>query len=245
MRWCHIPIFQSESVITVTRTTVAVQAFQFLNISFCYTLFCFYLQLVNHPLRTLLWPGRGPDFQLVVIAAMVTSYARSSSSIKARYLHPTKSFISWTRSSVRQANRIIQLEIYENQLEFFEASMNAKGASSAALLAINPPTFLQIIIVANRPTLPFSWGGGRRFVTGHRQIKDRRRETMDLHQALRTSDKSTATASYAFNHIPKTQDTLSTQHSASTFDIATFDDRHAITISVSYTHLTLPTSDLV
>lgn len=131
MRWCHIPIFQSESVITVTRTTVAVQAFQFLNISFCYTLFCFFLQLVNHPLRTLLRPWRGPDFQLVVIAAMVTSYARSSSSIKARYLDPTKSFILWTRSSVRQANRI--------QLEFSKASMNAKGASSAALLAINRP----------------------------------------------------------------------------------------------------------
>ena len=30
---------------------------------------------------------------------------------------------------------------------------------------------LRIIIVANRQTLPFSWGGGRRFVTGHRQIK--------------------------------------------------------------------------
>ena len=65
-------------------------------------------------------------------------------------------------------------------------------------------TFLQIIIVASRPTLPFSWGGGRRFVTGRRQIKDRCRETMDLHQALQTSDKSTTTASYAFNHIPKT-----------------------------------------
>ena len=90
-------------------------------------------------------------------------------------------------------------------------------------------TFLQIIIVASRPTLPFSWGGGRRFATGRRQIKDRCRETIDLHQALQTSDKSTTTASYAFNHIPKTQDTLSTQHSASTFDIATFDDRHAIT----------------
>lgn len=139
MRWCHIPIFQSESVITVTRTTVAVQAFQFLNISFCYTLFCFFSQPVNHPLATFLWPGRGPDFQLVVFAAMVTSYARSSSSIKARYLHPTKSFILWTRSSVRQANRYIQLEIYEDQLEFSEASMNAKGASSAALLAINRP----------------------------------------------------------------------------------------------------------
>ena len=96
MRWCHIPIFQSESVITVTRTTVAVQAFQFLNISFCYTLFCFFSQLVNHPLRTLLWPGRGPDFQLVVFAAMVTSYARSSSSIKARYLDPQTSFILQT-----------------------------------------------------------------------------------------------------------------------------------------------------
>ena len=70
---------------------------------------------------------------------MVTSYARSSSSIKARYLDPTKSFILWTRSSVRQANRIIQLEIYENQLEFSKASMNAKGASSEALLAINRP----------------------------------------------------------------------------------------------------------
>ena len=116
-----------------------ILAFQFLNISFCYTLFCFYLNLVNRPLRTLLWPGRGPDFQFVVFAAMVTSYARSSSSIKAQYLHPTKLFILWTRSSVRQANRIIQLEIYENQLEFSKASMNAKGTSSAALLAINRP----------------------------------------------------------------------------------------------------------
>ena len=158
MRWCHIPIFQSESVITVTRTTVAVQAFQFLNISFCYTLFCFFLQLVNHPLRTLLRPWRGPDFQLVVIAAMVTSYARSSSSIKARNLHPTKSFILWTRSSVRQANRI--------QLEFSKASMNAKRALRQLFWRSTDLTFLQIIIVANRPTLPFSWGGGRRFVTG-------------------------------------------------------------------------------
>lgn len=228
MRWCHIPIFQSESVITVTRTTVAVQAFQFLNISFCYTLFCFFLQLVNHPLRTLLRPWRGPDFQLVVIAAMVTSYARSSSSIKARNLHPTKSFILWTRSSVRQANRI--------QLEFSKASMNAKRALRQLFWRSTDLTFLQIIIVANRPTLPFSWGGGRRFVTGRRQIKDRCRETMDLHQALQTSDKSTTTASYAFNHIPKTLHQLyhlstRTQHSASTFDIATFDDRHAITIS--------------
>lgn len=65
-------------------------------------------------------------------------------------------------------------------------------------------TFLQIIIVASRPTLPFSWGGGRRLATGRRQIKDRCREIMDLHQALQTSDKSTATASYAFNHIPNT-----------------------------------------
>ena len=95
-------------------------------------------------------------------------------------------------------------------------------------------TFLQIIIVASRPTLPFSWGGGRRFVTGRRQIKDRCRETMDLHQALQTSDKSTTTASYAFNHTPKTLHQLyhlstRTHYSASTFDIATFDDRHAIT----------------
>lgn len=95
--------------------------------------------LLTPPIKNSPWPGRGPDFQLVVFAAMVTSYARSSSSIKARYIHPTKSFILWTRSSVRQANRYIQLEIYEDQLEFSEASMNAKGASSAALLAINRP----------------------------------------------------------------------------------------------------------
>ena len=54
MSHSNIPVY--ESVITVTRTTVAVQAFQFLNISFCYTLFCFYLQLVNQPLATLLRP---------------------------------------------------------------------------------------------------------------------------------------------------------------------------------------------
>ena len=127
---------------------------------------------------------------------MVTSYARSSSSIKARYLDPQTSFILWTRSSVRQANRI--------QLEFSKASMNAKRALRQLFWRSTDLTFLQIIIVANRPTLPFSWGGGRRFVTGRRQIKDRCRETMDLHQALQTSDKSTATASYAFNHIPNT-----------------------------------------
>ena len=194
MSHSNIPVY--ESVITVTRTTVAVQAFQFLNISFCYTLFCFYLQLVNHPLATLLRPWRGPDFQLVVIAAMVTSYARSSSSIKARYLDPQTSFILWTRSSVRQANRI--------QLEFSKASMNAKRALRQLFWRSTDLTFLQIIIVASRPTLPFSWGGGRRFATGRRQIKDRCREIMDLHQALQTSDKSTATASYAFNHIPNT-----------------------------------------
>ena len=215
MRWCHIPVFQSESVITVTRTTVAVQAFQFLDISFCYTLFCFYSQLVNHPLRTLLRPWRGPDFQLVVIAAMVTSYARSSSSIKARNLHPTKSFILWTRSSVRQANRI--------QLEFSKASMNAKRALRQLFWRSTDLTFLQIIIVASRPTLPFSWGGGRRFATGRRQIKDRCRETMDLHQALQTSDKSTTTASYAFNHIPKP---LSTVSPFDTHTLQRFNIRH-------------------
>ena len=52
MSHSNTPVY--ESVITVTRTIDAVQAFQFLNISFCYALFCFYLQLVNHPLRTLL-----------------------------------------------------------------------------------------------------------------------------------------------------------------------------------------------
>ena len=82
-------------------------------------------------------------------------------------------------------------------------------------------TFLQIIIVASRPTLPFSWGGGRRFVTGRRQIKDRCRETMDLHQALQTSDKSTTTASYAFNHIPKPLSTVPPfdTHTAQRFNI--------------------------
>ena len=110
-----------------------------------------------------------------------------------------------------------------------KTSTNVKRALRQLFWRSTDLTFLQIIIVASRPTLPFSWGGGRRFATGRRQIKDRCRETMDLHQALQTSDKSTTTASYAFNHIPKTQDTLSTQHSASTFDIATFDDRHAIT----------------
>ena len=94
---------------------------------------------------------------------MVTSYARSSSSIKARYLDPQTSFILWTRSSVRQANRI--------QLEFSKASMNAKRALRQLFWRSTDLTFLQIIIVANRPTLPFSWGGGRRFVTGRCQIK--------------------------------------------------------------------------
>ena len=129
---------------------------------------------------------------------MVTSYARSSSSIKARYLDPQTSFILWTRSSVRQANRI--------QLEFSKASMNAKRALRQLFWRSTDLTFLQIIIVANRPTLPFSWGGGRRVVTGWTPPNQRSnsRETMDLHQALQTSDKSTTTASYAFNHIPKT-----------------------------------------
>ena len=129
---------------------------------------------------------------------MVTLYARSSSSIKARYLDPQTSFILWTRSSVRQANRI--------QLEFSKASMNAKRALRQLFWRSTDLTFLQIIIVANRPTLPFSWGGGRRVVTGWTPPNQRSnsRETMDLHQALQTSDKSTTTASYAFNHIPKT-----------------------------------------
>ena len=64
-------------------------------------------------------------------------------------------------------------------------------------------TFLRIIIVANRPTLPFSWGGGRRFVTGRRQIIGQTQGDYGPPQVLQNSDKSTTTASYAFNHTPK------------------------------------------
>jgi hypothetical protein len=128
----------------------------------------------------------------------------SSSSIKARYLDPSSLFILWTRSSVRQANRIIQLEIYENQLEFSRASMNAKGASSAVLLAINRPYVSSNHYCCKSSNSPMFLGRGKKICDWTRQIKDRCRETMDLHQALQTSDKSTATASYTFNHIPNT-----------------------------------------
>ena len=63
-------------------------------------------------------------------------------------------------------------------------------------------TFLQIIIVANRPTLPFSWGGGRRYATGRRQIIGQTQGDYGPPQALQTSEKSTTIASY-IDHIPK------------------------------------------
>ena len=171
MRWCHIPIFQSESVITVTRTTVAVQAFQFLNISFCYTLFCFYLQLFNHPLRTLLWPGRGPDFQLDVSATMVTSYARSSSSIKARiYTQLNRSYYGHDRVFVKQIE-LFNWKSMKINWNFLKLRWMPKEHLRQLFWRSTDLAFLQIIIVESCPTLPFSWGGGRRFVTGRRQIK--------------------------------------------------------------------------
>ena len=86
MSHSNIPVY--ESVITVTRTTVAVQALQIRNIGFYCALFCFYSQLVNHPLRTLLLAAGLPT---CCLAAMVNMYARSSST-KARYQDPSTSF---------------------------------------------------------------------------------------------------------------------------------------------------------
>ena len=104
MRWCHIPIFQSESVITVTRTTVAVQAFQFLNISFCYTLFCFYLQLVNHPLRTLLSsPDAGRSSNLLSLPPwLLRTRAAAVASKPDIYTQPNRSYYGHDRVFVKQ-----------------------------------------------------------------------------------------------------------------------------------------------
>lgn len=151
------------------------------------------------------------------------------------YTQPNRSYYGHDRVFVKQID-IFNWKSMKINWNFLKLRWMPKEHLRQLFWRSTDLTFLQIIIVASRPTLPFSWGGGRRFVTGRRQIKDRRRETMDLHQALQTSDKSTTTASYAFNHIPKTLHQLyhlstRTQHSVSTFDIATFDDRHAITIS--------------
>lgn len=94
-------------------------------------------------------------------------------------------------------------------------------------------TFLQIIIVASRPTLPFSWGGGRRFVTGRAKSRTYagRLWTSTKHCRPPTSLRQLQATHLIIYQNPYQLYHLSTrtQHSASTFDIATFDDRHATT----------------
>ena len=129
MSHSNIPVY--ESVITVTRTTVAVQALQILNISFYCTLFCFYSQPVDHPLRTLLLARTRARTPNLLSCPPWLICTRAAVALKPDTKTPSTSFKLWTAIEYSSSNRI--------QLEFSKASMNVKRASSAALLAINRP----------------------------------------------------------------------------------------------------------
>ena len=118
MSHSNIPVY--ESVITVTRTTVAVQALQIRNISLYCALFCFYSQPGDHPLRTLLLARTRARTPNLLSCAMVNMYARSSST-KARYQDPSTSFKlinhHHTAFKINWPSRAIRADIYRNNYD--------------------------------------------------------------------------------------------------------------------------------
>ena len=214
---------------------------------------------------------------------MVTSYARSSSSIKARYLHPTKSFILWTRSSVRQANRIqlkfsmrfdkCQRSIFGSSsgdqptLRFFKSLLlqvvqlshflgegeedlwldAAKSRTDAGRLWTStkhcrPPTSLRQLQATHLIIYPKPFNSSKfcplEPFLAERATNPSEPQFLVIAFHIHSTAQCTVISSWA-SHFPLLQSfvyqlyhlSTRTQHSASTFDIATFDDRHAITIS--------------